>query len=196
MTNFINILFVSIFVENALFMRALGTRRMLVLIKKPDKLFYFSIFIILATIIHTSLIWISNLIFQQYNLYYLFIPVIFIFCMSIAYGLIYILLKIFFKSFLKKNLNLVISSIFNTLIFGTLLLNFSHNYKFIESLFFSIGSQIGFMIATLLVIEGNRRLQITKVPKSFKGLPITLVYIGILSLAFYGLIGHLLPSKL
>ncbi len=195
MVNFINILFVSIFVENALFMRALGTRRMLVLIKKPNKLFYFSCFIMLGTVVHTIFIWAFNMWFRNYNFYYLIIPCIFILCMSITYISIYIILNKFFKEFLNRNLNLIISSIFNTLIFGTLLLNFSHNYKLIESLIFGVGAQIGFMIATLLVIEGNRRLQISKVPNNFKGLPITLIYIGILSLAFYGLVGHMLPSK-
>lgn len=195
MLNFINILFVSIFVENALFMRALGTRRMLVLIKKPNKLFYFGCFIMLGTVVHTVLIWMFNILFRSYNFYYLIIPLIFIICMSVTYIGIYFILNKFFKEFLSKNLNLIISSIFNTLIFGTLLLNFSHNYKLVESLIFGVGAQIGFMIATLLVIEGNRRLQISKVPNAFKGLPITLIYIGILSLAFYGLVGHMLPSK-
>ncbi|MBP0979861.1 MAG: hypothetical protein J6C55_04400 [Oscillospiraceae bacterium] len=196
MKNFFSILFISIFIENALFMRALGTRRMLVLINKPKKLYYFGLFIILINVIHTSFVWFFNFLFNQYKFYYLLIPLIFILCMSLAYTLIYMILKVFFKDFLDKNLNLLISSTFNTLIFGTLLLNFSHSYKLTESLIFGIGSQIGFMMSTLLVIEGNRRLQISKVPKAFKGLPITLIYIGILSLAFYGLVGHMLPSKL
>lgn len=196
MTNFFNILCTSIFVENALFMRALGTRRMLVLINKPKKLSYFGLFIMLVTVIHTSFIWFFNFLFNQYRIYYLLIPLIFMLCMSLAYTLIYMILKSFFQDFLKQNLNLLISSTFNTLIFGTLLLNFSHDYKLTESIVFGIGAQIGFMMATLLVIEGNRRLQISKVPKAFKGLPITLIYIGILSLAFYGLVGHMLPSKL
>ena len=30
----------------------------------------------------------------------------------------------------------------------------------------------------------------SKVPRAFRGLPILLIYIGILSLALYGLLGH------
>lgn len=196
MINFINILFISIFIENALFIRAFGIRRLLILIKKSDKLYYFAFFITMITIIHTSIIWGFNFLFHEYSLYFLFIPLMFIICISIPYLLIYKLLNIFFKDFLKQNLNLLVSATFNTLIFGILLSNFSHNYNFIESIVFGIGSQIGFIISTLLVIEGYKRLQISKVPKSFRGLPIILIYIGILSLAFYGLVGHILPSKI
>ena len=193
--NFLSILVLSIFLENALFMRALGTRRMLVLIKKTHKLAYFGALIIPVTILHTSLIWLFNLFFKKFSCYYLFIPVIFMLCMSVVYLLIYGLCKVYFKNFLDKNLDLIMSVAFNTLIFGTLLLNFSHNYKFLESLMFGVGSQIGFMISSLLVIEGNNRIQISKIPKAFKGLPIVLIYIGIISLAFYGFIGHMLPSQ-
>ena len=128
--NFLSILVLSIFLENALFMRALGTRRMLVLIKKTHKLAYFGALIIPVTILHTSLIWLFNLFFKKFSCYYLFIPVIFMLCMSVVYLLIYGLCKVYFKNFLDKNLDLIMSVAFNTLIFGTLLLNFSHNYKF------------------------------------------------------------------
>lgn len=198
MRNFINILFVSIFVENALLMRALGTRRMLVLINKPKKLPYFALFIILITVAHTGLIWWTNhffgCFFDKLDYYVLFLPFILIFCMSIIYLFIYNFLRLFFKEFLGNNLNLIISSTFNTLIFGTLLLNFSHSYSFFESLIFGVGSQIGFMIATALIVEGNKRLELSKISLAFKGIPITLIYIGILSLAFYGLVGHMLPT--
>ena len=191
---YISILFLSIFVENALFMRALGTRRMLVLINKDNKLFKFGYLLLIISIINTSIIWYVNLFLEKYEFYYMIMPFIFIFCMSISYIIAYIIIKNFWPDFLERNLHLIISSNFNTLIFGSLLLTFSHNYEFIESIVFIIGTQIGFIIATLLVIEGNKRLKISNIPKSFKGLPINLIYIGILSLAFYGLVGHLLPS--
>lgn len=52
------------------------------------------------------------------------------------------------------------------------------------------GSCAGVMLAMLLLRSGKERLELSNVSKAFRGLPITLVYIGILSMAIYGLVGH------
>ena len=49
------------------------------------------------------------------------------------------------------------------------------------------------VLAVLLVTEGQRRLRSRRIPASFRGLPITLVYIGILALAIYGFTGGSSP---
>ena len=52
------------------------------------------------------------------------------------------------------------------------------------------GSCVGVMLSMLLLRSGKERLELSNVSKAFRGLPITLVYIGILSMAIYGLVGH------
>ena len=47
-----------------------------------------------------------------------------------------------------------------------------------------------FMLAVLLVTEARHRLRSKAIPEAFRGLPITLVYIGVLALAIYGFTGH------
>ena len=46
------------------------------------------------------------------------------------------------------------------------------------------------VLAVLLVTEARHRLRSRAIPKAFRGLPITLVYIGVLALAIYGFTGH------
>ena len=46
------------------------------------------------------------------------------------------------------------------------------------------------VLAVLLVTEARHRLRSKAIPKAFRGLPITLVYIGVLALAIYGITGH------
>jgi len=58
---------------------------------------------------------------------------------------------------------------------------------------YAFGTGIAFFLASILVFEGTRKLKGSHIPEAFRGLPATLIYIGILSLAFYGLIGHKLP---
>ena len=59
-----------------------------------------------------------------------------------------------------------------------------------QSLGFGLGSGLGYVLAVLLVTEARHRLRSKAIPKAFRGLPITLVYIGVLALAIYGFTGH------
>lgn len=49
---------------------------------------------------------------------------------------------------------------------------------------------MGYLLAVLLVTEAQHRLRSKAIPSAFRGLPITLVYIGVLALAIYGFTGH------
>ena len=55
---------------------------------------------------------------------------------------------------------------------------------------FGFGSGLGYVLAVLLVTEARHRLRSKAIPETFRGLPITLVYIGVLALAIYGFTGH------
>ena len=55
---------------------------------------------------------------------------------------------------------------------------------------FGFGSGLGYVLAVLLVTEARHRLRSKAIPEAFRGLPITLVYIGVLALAIYGFTGH------
>ena len=59
-----------------------------------------------------------------------------------------------------------------------------------QSLGFGLGSGLGYVLAVLLVTEARHRLRSKAIPEAFRGLPITLVYIGVLALAIYGFTGH------
>ena len=45
-------------------------------------------------------------------------------------------------------------------------------------------------MAVLLVTEAQNRLRSQAIPSAFRGMPITLIYIGVLALAIYGFTGH------
>ena len=59
----------------------------------------------------------------------------------------------------------------------------------ISKVSFGFGSGVGYLVAVLVVDEGRRRLRSKDIPHIFRGLPSVLIYIGILSLAIYGLVG-------
>ena len=78
----------------------------------------------------------------------------------------------------------------NSGVLGTVLVERTQSFTLGESLGFGLGSGIGYVLAVLLVTEARHRLRSKAIPKAFRGLPITLVYIGVLALAIYGFTGH------
>ena len=78
----------------------------------------------------------------------------------------------------------------STAVLGTLLICANQNYTMLQSVAFGLGSAIGYVFIIFIVREGRRRLRSKDVPSIFQGLPSSLIYIGVLSLAIYGLVGH------
>ncbi len=60
----------------------------------------------------------------------------------------------------------------------------------LKCLVYLFGSCVGVLLSMLLLRSGKERLELSGVSKAFRGLPIMLIYIGILSMAIYGLVGH------
>ena len=78
----------------------------------------------------------------------------------------------------------------NSGVLGTVLVERTQTFTLGQSLGFGLGSGLGYVLAVLLVTEARHRLRSKAIPKAFRGLPITLVYIGVLALAIYGFTGH------
>ena len=55
---------------------------------------------------------------------------------------------------------------------------------------YTLAFNICTVLAVLLVTEARHRLRSKAIPEAFRGLPITLVYVGVLALAIYGFTGH------
>ena len=66
----------------------------------------------------------------------------------------------------------------NSGVLGTVLVERTQSFTLEQSLGFGLGSGLGYLLAVMLVTE------------AFRGLPVTLIYIGVLALAIYGFTGH------
>jgi len=83
---------------------------------------------------------------------------------------------------------------FNSALFGAFYISVSQNFDFFQTAGYSLGTGAGYTIAILVIYFARKRLAISPVPRSFRGLPVLLVYMGLISLALYGLIGRVLPT--
>lgn len=188
---------IAMFLENTIFTRALGTSSILLMLRKKFNLFLFGLILTAITLLSSIC---TALLYPQIdtleNKFYL-MPLLYV----LIIGVIYILTLIFCAKFLKKQMPkirpLIHMSAFNCAVLGALLLSTTGNVAQIKTaagvIGFGLGSGLGFTLAAYLISLSYDRLNSDKIPKAFRGFPITMIYIGILSLAFYGLIGHELP---
>lgn len=58
------------------------------------------------------------------------------------------------------------------------------------ALFGGLGSGIGYLLAMLLCWSIRERLDFCDIPRAFRGAPIFFIYVGLISLALFGLMGH------
>ena len=74
----------------------------------------------------------------------------------------------------------------NCAVLGVTLNNISDGYTFGEAIVSSLGVGIGFLLAMVLFAGVRSRIENCPAPKSFRGLPVTLISASIVALAFYG----------
>lgn len=77
----------------------------------------------------------------------------------------------------------------NCAVLGTVLLNINSGFTFLETLIFSFGSGMGFTLVIYIFANIRERLDVSNVPKSFKGTPIALITAAIMALIFGRYIG-------
>ena len=77
----------------------------------------------------------------------------------------------------------------NATVLGTLLLNQQQDNNLFYSFIFGLGTAIGFALMLALLTAINTRVEMADVPASFKGPSITLITLGLISMAFLGFSG-------
>lgn len=78
-----------------------------------------------------------------------------------------------------------INIILNSLVLGTLLLNQSYGYNLVTSYVAVLGTGIGYFLVSMVVCGLRKRIDMKSVPESFRGIPIYLATIAIISLSVY-----------
>ncbi|MCI7489103.1 MAG: RnfABCDGE type electron transport complex subunit A [Oscillospiraceae bacterium] len=77
----------------------------------------------------------------------------------------------------------------NCAVLGVVLINVENNYNFGQSMMRSLGGGLGFMLAMVMFAGVRERLESCDVPKTLKGLPITLIAASLTSVSFLGFSG-------
>ena len=115
--------------------------------------------------------------------------IVFILVIAALVQFVEIVLKRFIPS-LHKSLGIYLPLITtNCAVLGVTINNITAGYNFLESMVYSLGVGLGFLLAMVLFAGVRSRIENCPSPKPFKGIPITLVAASIVALAFYGFAG-------
>lgn len=181
--------------QNVIFTRGLGLSSGLRMINDPKKdTMYFCAFLTLFQMINSLLVYFLRPLigFTPFARYTRFVtPVLIVACCTVSYILVVFVLSIAVqKSTFKRMIYSITSASINSAIVGTIIFTTTLGLTLAETIGFAFGSSVGYMLAMLLIIEGERKIRHDLVPANFRGLPITLIYISVLALAVYALTGH------
>lgn len=189
MVQLFGILLGTIVLQNTVFSRALGIVRIKSIMKTPKTVILFGAMTTAVTTAASIVIWPINELLKNLS-YRLYIrSVVFILLLCVFYLILVYLAR------LPEQLKLFLPlAVFNSAVLGTLILASMRGLSWLGFVVSALGSGIGYTLALLLIFSALRQVKLCRPPRSFRGLPVTLLYIGMVSLAICGLIGYQLPS--
>ena len=192
LVSFFTLALAAVTIQNAVLARALGVSRLLSLVDDTTDTLIFGILLtgvtVLSNILHfiADRLWLRNFRYSDHVR-----PLVLVVCMSVAFFAVLMLaVKFAPYGYVEKAASVLPSATFNCLVIGTLLLTSTKGLSALAGIGFGIGSGVGYVLAVLLVTEGEKKLQNSEMPAAFKGLPATLLYLAGLALAVYGLTGY------
>ena len=189
MKELIIILMSAVLVNNFVLVKFLGICPFLGVSKKLDSAMGMSVAVTFVMLMATAVTWpIQTYLLDKNGLGYLQ-TIVFILVIAALVQLVEIILKKYVPA-LHKSLGVYLPLITtNCAVLGVTILNMDEGYNFIQSMVNSLGAGLGFMLAMVLFSGVRGKMESCNPPKSFEGIPITLVAASILSVSFMGFAG-------
>ncbi len=186
----ISVAMMSVFVQNAIFDRAFGSNVAIYASRKNGTVIGFTLGITAMTTIASVISFFVDQALLPTEFGWLFMPLIYAGIISVLYILGLLFLWGVFPKLFKRIRKYVHLAIFNCTVIGALFLNSNYGSDIWSYLGYGFGTGIGFFLACFLLNIAREKLDSEKIPKVFRGYPIMLIYIGVVSLAFYALAGY------
>jgi len=189
MKEIIAIILTAALVNNYVLSQFLGICPFLGVSKKLDQATGMSIAVIFVMLLATAVTWpIQYYVLNPNGLAYMQ-TIVFILVIAALVQLVEIVLKKYIPG-LHKSLGVYLPLITtNCAVLGVCISNITAEYSFVQAMFNSFGSGLGFFLAMVLFSGVRGRMENNNCPACFKGLPITLIAAAILSCSFFGFAG-------
>jgi electron transport complex protein RnfA len=180
----------TIFIQNTVYERALGVNVLLYSARKKTHVLGYSFGICYITTVSSIATFFLDKLFVENEYYEMFMPLLYVAVVGVIYVITLIFFWRFFPRVFYKIKNYVHLSVFNATVLGALFLNPQLGGDLFSYIGYGIGTGLGFMLASALLFSAGKSLSCDSIPPSFRGMPVMMVYIGILSLALSAFIGY------
>lgn len=178
------IAFAAFLTENVILYRFMGICPFLGVSKKKSSAIGMSIAVTFVIVLSTVVTWfLYHYVLKPLDLIYLRIIVFILVIASLVQ-----IVEMFIKKFtpgLYRSLGIYLPLITtNCAVLGVATLVINNNYNFIEMLIFSFFSGLGFLFVMFIFSSLRERIDESKVPEGFKGIPIALITAAALAVIF------------
>ena len=181
----------AIFAQNAIFTRGLGVSRLVQLVgDKRTSSWWFALMLCITQVLVAPLAFYAGRLLAPLPNRAQLRPVVYLACIAVVCLFELVVLKLAKGPRSGQLIRILPIAAVNSGVLGTVLVERTQSFTLEQSIGFGLGSGLGYLLAVMLVTEALNRLRSRAIPEAFRGLPITLIYIGVLALAIYGFTGH------
>ena len=181
----------AIFAQNAIFTRGLGVSRLVQLVgDKRTSSWWFALMLCITQVLVAPLAFYAGRLLAPLPNRAQLRPVVYLACIAVVCLFELVVLKLAKDPRSGQLIRILPIAAVNSGVLGTVLVERTQSFTLEQSIGFGLGSGLGYLLAVMLVTEAQNRLRSRAIPEAFRGLPITLIYIGVLALAIYGFTGH------
>ena len=181
----------AIFAQNAVFTRSLGVSRLVQLVgDERTSSWWFALMLCITQVLVAPLVYFAGSFIAPLPNRAQLRPVMYLTCIAAVCLFELLVLKLGKGPRSGQLIRILPVAAVNSGVLGTVLVERTQSFTLEQSLGFGLGSGLGYLLAVMLVTEAQNRLRSRAIPEAFRGLPVTLIYIGVLALAIYGFTGH------
>jgi electron transport complex protein RnfA len=182
----------AIFIQNFVLVQFLGICPFLGVSKKAETALGMGFAVVFVMTCASAITWLVQQLLVLFNIEYL---------QTIAFILVIAVLVQFVEMFLQKSIPSLYSSLgiylplitTNCAVLGVAIVNITKfggmPYSFLNSVVYGMSAGLGFTLAIVLFAGVRERLESSDIPSFLKGMPVTLITAGFLSIAFMGFSG-------
>lgn len=188
---FFNYAVLAIFAQNAVFTRSLGVSRLVQLVgDERTSSWWFALMLCITQVLVAPLAYFAGSFIAPLPNRAQLRPVMYLTCIAAVCLFELLVLKLAKGPRSGQLIRILPVAAVNSGVLGTVMVERTQSFTLEQSLGFGLGSGLGYLLAVMLVTEAQNRLRSRAIPEAFRGLPVTLIYIGVLALAIYGFTGH------
>ncbi len=194
MKELLTIMIGSLFIENFVLSKFLGICPFLGVSKKRETALGMSGAVVFVMGLSGACTWMVNA--------WILVPLHLEYLQTIAFILLIAALVQFVETVLKKMIPPLYKSLgiylplitTNCAVLGSALIHVERGYSLLEAVVYSVASGLGFTMALVLFSGIREKLETCDIPESFKGMPISMIAAALVSVAFFGFAGLVMPG--